>query len=100
MESESLPLFLGSVPGGVVISPGGELIYPLGTSLVFKHYKTGKQRFIPQHRNNICCVALSHDGAYVATGQCNDIGCKVRSTQSFPMTREAKESFDLGNYHI
>lgn len=70
-------LLLGSVPGGLLMHPDGNLIYPLGNTIVVKNIANSKQEFLSGHTDNVSCVAISRSGQYVASGQSTHMGFKA-----------------------
>ena len=78
LKIKSVIGFSGQIHGGLRHSPDGKYaVYPLGSFLVLKNLKSGKEAFLNGHSGDISCVALSHDGATLATGQSNLPGVKV-----------------------
>jgi hypothetical protein len=75
MSTESLHIkscvgFNGKIPAGLNYSDCGEFaIYPLGTFIMLKSNKTGRLSFIDGHTDSITCLAMSHDGRTLASGQ-------------------------------
>ena len=75
------------MPGGLVARPGLPMaFYPLGSTVVVRHVGTAagapssnRQAFLVGHEHTISCVALSHSGKYLVTGEKHDVGTKVRS---------------------
>ena len=71
--------FSGKVAGALNYSPCGQyVIYPLGSFCVVKHIKTQKEAFLDGHSRPVSCIKVSNDGAYIASGQSNFVGVKVR----------------------
>ena len=62
--------FNGSVNGGLHYTPCGQfVIFPLGSVVVLRSLSSKKQYFLDAGINKIIsCVAVSPDGAYLATG--------------------------------
>lgn len=58
-------------------SNGKYSIYPLGSFVVVKNNKSGKEAFLDGHSGEVTCIAVSHDGESVASGQCGPPGVKV-----------------------
>ncbi|GBG26806.1 Cilia- and flagella-associated protein 52 [Hondaea fermentalgiana] len=72
--------FAGSVSSGLVAHPDGEhIIYPLGSTVVVKNTKTGKQNFLHSHTDVITTIALSPDGTKIASGQRTHLGFKAKA---------------------
>lgn len=68
----------GHVFSGLRVHPDREhLIYPLGSTVILKRIKDGKQEFLHGHTNNISCISVSKSGSYIASGQVNFMGFKV-----------------------
>jgi WD40 repeat protein len=71
--------FSGKVPGGLQYSADGKyIVFPLGTFVCVKNVKTGKEAFLDGHTSDVSCIAMSHDGSQLASGQSNLPGVKVR----------------------
>jgi WD40 repeat protein len=67
--------FEGRVRDGLVYHPNGKFVlYPLGATIVVKNIRTGHQDFLDGHTNAVSCLALSHDGKKLASGQVADSG--------------------------
>ena len=77
----SLKIFkflLGKVQRALHITPCGKyILYPLGCFIVLKNIVTQKEAFLDGHKNDISCIALSHDGNIIASGQTHLMGVKV-----------------------
>lgn len=68
----------GRVFSGLRVHPDREhLIYPLGSTVILKRIKDGKQEFLHGHTNNVSCISVSKSGSYIASGQVNFMGFKV-----------------------
>lgn len=75
LDLQSIIGFEGRVRDGLVYHPNGEFIlYPLGATIVVKNIRTGAQEFLDGHTNAVSCLALSHDGRKLASGQVADSG--------------------------
>jgi len=71
-------LFAGKVARALHITTCGKyMIYPLGSYVVIKNIVTDKEAFLDGHNNEISCIALSHDGNTIASGQTHLLGVKV-----------------------
>lgn len=71
-------LWPGHVRSGLRVHPDREhLIYPLGSAVILKRIKDGKQEFLHGHTNNVSCISVSKSGSYIASGQVNFMGFKV-----------------------
>lgn len=71
--------FAGNVSSGLVAHPDGEhIIYPLGSTVVVKNSRTGKQTFLHSHTDIITTIALSPDGSKIASGQRTHLGFKAK----------------------
>lgn len=76
--------FAGKVPSSLYFSADGKFsIYPLGSFVVVKNNKSGREAFLDGHSGEVTCIAISHDGASVASGQCGPPGVKVYITIHF-----------------
>ena len=53
------------------------MIYPLGSFVVIKNVRTEKEAFLDGHSQEVSCLAVSHDGRKIASGQVNFLGVKV-----------------------
>ena len=72
-------MFLGKVSESLKCSPcGGYLVYPLGSFVVIKNVKSEKEAFLDGHSHEISCIAMSSDGKYLASGQVQQHGIKVK----------------------
>mmetsp|Transcript_18580 Transcript_18580/g.25664 ORF Transcript_18580/g.25664 Transcript_18580/m.25664 type:complete len:653 (+) Transcript_18580:70-2028(+) len=70
--------FNGKVARALHITPCGKyIIYPLGSYVVIKNIVTDKEAFLDGHNNEISCIALSHDGNTIASGQTHLLGVKA-----------------------
>lgn len=70
---------VGKIPNALKLSANGKYsIYPLGSFVVVKNNKSGKEGFLDGHSGEVTCVEVSHDGETVASGQCGPPGVKVR----------------------
>lgn len=59
--------------------PDGEhVLYPLGNKVSILRWTTKEQQFLTGHTNTISAIDISLSGKYVASGQINHIGFKVR----------------------
>lgn len=71
--------FSGQVIGALNYSPCGQyVVYPLGSFCVVKHVKSQKEAFLDGHSRPLSCLKISGDGAFIASGQTNFVGVKVR----------------------
>jgi len=53
------------------------MIYPLGSFVVIKNVRTEKEAFLDGHSQEVSCLAVSHDGRKIASGQVNFLGVKA-----------------------
>jgi len=75
LQLESIIGFTGAVPHGLHKHPNNEhVLYPLGSTVVVKSLKDGRQSFLHGHTNTISCIAISKSGRYVASGQVTHMG--------------------------
>ena len=79
--TDHLPLksvigFAGKVGGGLVLHPNGKtMAYPLGATVVVKELgDTYSQSFLQGHSDEVSCLAISRDGAFLASGQITNMG--------------------------
>jgi len=71
--------FAGNVSHSLVAHPSGEfVIYPLGSTVVIKNVKTGRQQFLHGHSDNVTSIALSQDGSMIASGEKTHSGFKAK----------------------
>jgi hypothetical protein len=73
---ESVVGFAGKVGGGLVLHPNGKtMAYPLGATIVVKELgDTYSQSFLQGHNDEVSCLAISRDGAFLASGQITNMG--------------------------
>lgn len=70
--------FNGHVVDGLIIHTDREhMIYPVGCQIVIRNLNTAKQEFLRGHENNISCIAMSHSGQYLASGQVTYMGFRA-----------------------
>ncbi|XP_003340387.1 cilia- and flagella-associated protein 52 isoform X1 [Monodelphis domestica] len=78
LELQAVIGFNGHVPSGLICHPDQEhLVYPLGCTVLIESINTKKQYFLHGHGNNVSCVTISLNGAYVASGQVTFMGFKA-----------------------
>jgi cilia- and flagella-associated protein 52 len=71
--------FDGSVARGVCAHPDGQhAVYATGSTIVVKNFVTEAQRFLHGHSDRVTCIAVSHDGTLIASGQRVAHGYKSR----------------------
>jgi len=71
-------LLLGKVTGALSYTPCGRyIVYPLGSFVVIKNIVTNKEAFLDGHSQEVSCVAMSHNGERLASGQLHFTGVKV-----------------------
>lgn len=72
-------LSLGKVANTLKYTPcGNYIVYPMGSFVVIKNVKTDKEAFLDGHGGDVSCIAVSHDGSKLASGQSNIVGVKVQ----------------------
>ena len=73
---ESVVGFAGKVGGGLVLHPNGKtMAYPLGATIVVKELgDTAFVLFLQGHNDEVSCLAISRDGAFLASGQITNMG--------------------------
>ncbi len=59
-------------------------MYPLGSFIVLKNIVSDKEGFLDGHSHDITCIAMSHDGNKLASGQTQFAGVKVSLFASNP----------------
>eukprot|EP00066_Takifugu_rubripes_P006911 XP_003972038.2 PREDICTED: cilia- and flagella-associated protein 52 [Takifugu rubripes] len=70
--------FNGSVRSGLSVHPDGEhLIYPLGSTVVLRTIKDGRQELLQGHTSDVSCVSVSRSGSLIASGQVDCMGFKA-----------------------
>jgi WD40 repeat protein len=70
---------LGTTIRGLNIHPDGlHFVYPLGCKVVVQNWKTKHQIFLTGHTDVISAIDISPSGRYIASGQINHMGFKVR----------------------
>lgn len=75
LELKSVIGFGGKVPNGLIYHPDGiHMIYSLGSTVVVKNTRINKQAFLNGHSHQVSCLALSHDGTKLASGQVTHMG--------------------------
>jgi WD40 repeat protein len=85
LNLEAVIGFNGSVPNGLVAHPDGvHIIFPLGSTVVIKNTVKNTQSFLQGHTASVTTLALSPDGAFLASGQETNLGFKVSKTEHFP----------------
>uniref|UniRef100_UPI0037E89E24 cilia- and flagella-associated protein 52 n=1 Tax=Semicossyphus pulcher TaxID=241346 RepID=UPI0037E89E24 len=78
LELEAVIGFNGHVFSGLRVHPDREhLIYPLGSTVILRRIKDGKQEFLQGHTNNVSCISVCKSGSYIASGQVNFMGFKA-----------------------
>lgn len=64
---------------GLSVHPDGEhLIYPLGSTVVLRTIKDGRQELLQGHTSDVSCVSVSRSGSLIASGQVDCMGFKVK----------------------
>ncbi len=77
-EAETL-IFEGKIAGALNYTPCGRyVVYPLGSFVVLKNLVTNKEAFFEGHTQDVSCVAMSHTGDRLASGQFHFSGVKVK----------------------
>mmetsp|Transcript_21998 Transcript_21998/g.20006 ORF Transcript_21998/g.20006 Transcript_21998/m.20006 type:complete len:654 (-) Transcript_21998:75-2036(-) len=70
--------FSGQMANTLKYTPCGKyIVYPMGSFVVLKNVKSDKEVFLDGHTGDVCCIALSHDGTKLASGQTNIVGVKA-----------------------
>merc|ERR1719183_3309808 len=70
--------YSGEVSGGLCYTPCGQyLLYPLGSIVVIRNLASNRVGFLEGHTSDVSCIAVSHDGQRLATGQANHGGVKA-----------------------
>ncbi len=83
LNLEAVIGFNGAVPSGLVAHPDGvHVIFPLGSTVVIKDTVKNTQSFLQGHTASVTTLALSPDGAFLASGQETNLGFKVSATRN------------------
>ncbi len=70
---------IGKIARALHYTPCGKyVVYPLGSFIVLKNLVSEREGFLDGHSQEITCVAMSHDGNRLASGQVHFTGVKVR----------------------
>eukprot|EP01038_Epipyxis_sp_PR26KG_P007264 gene7264-9903_t len=78
LKIKSVIGFNGKVTGALSYTPCGKyIVYPLGSFIVLKNLQTDREAFLDGHSNGISCIAMSHDGRRLASGQTHLPGVKA-----------------------
>jgi WD40 repeat protein len=78
LKIKSVIGFSGQVRDSLSYTPCGKyLVYPLGSFVVIKSTRTGKESFLDGHSRDVSCISLSRDGKWIASGQVNISGVKA-----------------------
>lgn len=68
----------GKVVSGLHYTPCGRyVVYPLGSFIVLKNLVNEREAFFDGHSQDVSCIAMSHNGDRLASGQVNFTGVKV-----------------------
>ena len=60
----------GHVPNGLILHKDQkQLIYPLGSTIVFRTLLKNHQQFLIGHENPVSCVAINEDATLLASGE-------------------------------
>ncbi|KAG5310590.1 CFA52 protein, partial [Acromyrmex insinuator] len=79
LETIGIITFDGITKNSLQLHPDEKhLLYPMGYKVVIRNIETGEQRFLSGHTNNVSTLCVSPCGEYVASGQNNHLGFKVR----------------------
>lgn len=69
---------VGKVVSGLHYTPCGRyVVYPLGSFIVLKNLVNEREAFFDGHSQDVSCIAMSHNGDRLASGQVNFTGVKV-----------------------
>ncbi|EER17966.1 WD-repeat protein, putative [Perkinsus marinus ATCC 50983] len=70
LELQAVIGFKGAVIDGMQLHPDNKhLLYPLGCTVVVRNLIERTQDFMVGHDNQVNCITISDDGAFVASGQ-------------------------------
>ena len=69
----------GEVKNGLLVDPRDEMAYyPLGSSIVAFPLRGGQKSFLTGHTYLIGTIAISNSGKYLASGETDNVGTKVK----------------------
>ena len=75
----SLLISKGEVKNGLLVDPRDEMAYyPLGSSIVAFPLRGGQKSFLTGHTYLIGTIAISNSGKYLASGETDNVGTKVK----------------------
>ncbi|NXI47009.1 CFA52 protein, partial [Galbula dea] len=75
---QTLLSLAGHVPCGLICHPGDKhVVYPLGYTVVIQELDSKEQTFLHGHTDNVTCIDVSRNGAYIASGQVTFMGFKA-----------------------
>ena len=75
----SLWISKGEVKNGLLVDPRDEMAYyPLGSSIVAFPLRGGQKSFLTGHTYLIGTIAISNSGKYLASGETDNVGTKVK----------------------
>jgi len=78
LKIKSVIGFSGTIHRGLHYTPCGKyIVFPLGSFIVIKNIRTEKEAFLDGHSKDVSCIAMSHDGQKLASGQVNFLGVKA-----------------------
>ena len=70
----------GEVKNGLLVDPRDEMAYyPLGSSIVAFPLRGGQKSFLTGHTYLIGTIAISNSGKYLASGETDNVGTKVKN---------------------
>ena len=73
--------FLGQLPRGLIVHPDEKhIIYSLGCNVIIQNINSPHVEPLWGHDNAVSCIAVSHSGKYLASGQVTHSGFKVHLT--------------------
>ena len=100
MAPEAVIGFSGHVPNGLQYTPDGKyVVYPLGSIVVLKDVRKNTQAFLEGHSNDVSCLAVSHDGTKLASGQINHAGVRaIRGSWNRSMWNATSRRANAGNH--
>jgi WD40 repeat protein len=78
LKIKSVIGFNGKVVGGLHYTPCGRyVVYSLGSFVVLKSLVNEREAFFDGHNQDVSCIAMSHNGDRLASGQVNFTGVKA-----------------------
>lgn len=78
LKIKSVIGFNGKIARALSYTPCGKyIVYPLGSFIVLKNLVSDREGFLDSHSHDVTCIAMSHDGNKLASGQSQFTGVKA-----------------------